>query len=708
MEAPFEITLQIVLTVLAGIAAQVVAAYLKVPSIILLLIFGIALGTDGLSWIAPQTLGVGLEVIVSLCVALILFEGGLNLELKEVGKVSGSLRNLITIGTFITLVGGGMAAHWLGEFPWSIAFLYASLIVVTGPTVVTPLLKQVGAERKVATLLEGEGVLIDPVGAILAVVVLDIILNGDAAPLSVIGGLLARLGIGILIGGGGGALLALFLRTADFLSEELRNLVVLAGIWGLYGLAQSVQGESGLMAAVVSGIVVRAISIPEERLLRRFKGQLTIFSVSVLFILLAADLSIASVFELGPGSVLTVLVLMFVVRPINIWACTFNSDLNWRQKVFMSWISPRGIVSASVASLFAILLTDRGINGGDSIKALVFLTIIMTVFAQGLTARSLARVLGVTSSSATGVVIVGCNPLGLKIGRLFKDRGESVVIIDTDKAACDQAAAEGFEVFVGSAMNEKILEEAGLSSIGTFLAVTNNGEVNSVIAERAREEFQPPRVFAVLPRAKAGESVSKSRSEVKTPRLPVKKWNTYIMDDAVQTGTYDFTEDAIAPQREQVNKMIKEGDVVPLVIELAEKLEVALGETEWPVGSQLTYLIHDPTPQLLKRLSGARKPSRQIIKPTPEVSSAEAASSEAASSEAASSEAASSEAASSEAAKPKTSKLKALKSRMTKSEASKPELSGPELSSSEVSEPGAPKAADNGQAPRLDKLVEDS
>lgn len=625
MEAPFEITLQIVLTVLAGISAQVLAAYLKLPSIILLLIFGIALGTDGLDWIAPQTLGVGLEVIVSLCVALILFEGGLNLELKEIGKVSGSLRNLITIGTFITLVGGGMAAHWLGEFPWSIAFLYASLVVVTGPTVVTPLLKQVGVERKIATLLEGEGVLIDPVGAILAVVVLDIILNGDTDPSYVLGGLLARLGIGVIIGGGGGALMALFLRTADFLSEELRNLVVLAGIWGLYGLAQSVRGESGLMAAVAAGIVVRAISIPEERLLRRFKGQLTIFSVSVLFILLAADLSIASVFELGPGSVLTVLVLMFVVRPLNIWACTLNSDLSWRQKVFMSWISPRGIVSASVASLFAILLTERGINGGDSIKALVFLTIIMTVFAQGLTARSLAQALGVTSGSATGVVIVGCNPLGLTIGRLFKARGESVVIIDTDKVACDKAAAEGFEVYVGSAMNEEILEVAGLSSIGTFLAITNNGEVNSVIAERAQEEFQPPRVFAVLPRTETGEQSTKQRGELRTPRLPVKQWNTFIQDDAVQTGTYGFTEDALDLQCEQVNNLIKSGDMVPLVVEQADTLEVVLSERQWKAGSQLTYLLHDPTPQLIKRLSGARKPSRQIIKPTKETAAKETA-----------------------------------------------------------------------------------
>ncbi|MGB3292039.1 MAG: cation:proton antiporter [Phormidesmis sp.] len=615
MEAPFEITLQIVITVLAGISAQVVAAYLKLPSIILLLIFGIALGSDGLGWLAPQSLGVGLEVIVSLCVALILFEGGLNLELKEIGKVSGSLRNLITIGTFITLVGGGLAAHWLGEFPWSIAFLYASLVVVTGPTVVTPLLKQVDATRKVSTLLEGEGVLIDPVGAILAVVVLDIILNGDTDPTVVLGGLLARLGIGVVIGGGGGALMALFLKKADFLSDELRNLVVLAGIWGLYGLAQSVRGESGLMAAVAAGIVVRAISIPEERLLRRFKGQLTIFSVSVLFILLAADLSIASVFELGPGSIFTVLVLMLVVRPINIWVCTWNSDLNWREKAFMSWISPRGIVSASVASLFAILLTERGINGGDSIKALVFLTIMMTVFAQGLTARSLARLLGVTSSSATGVVIVGCNALGLTIGRLFKDRGESVVIIDTDQAACAKAEAEGFAVYVGSAMNGEILEEAGLSSIGTFLAVTNNGEVNSVIAERAQEEFQPPRVFAVLPRRESGESAN-NRGDLRTPRLPVKQWNTFITDDAVERGTYEFTAETIAAQRDQVNRLIQEGDMVPLVTEQDGQLEVALDKTNWQASSKLVYLIHDPTPQLMKRLSGTRKPSRQLVKPT--------------------------------------------------------------------------------------------
>ncbi|MEM8545867.1 MAG: sodium:proton antiporter, partial [Cyanobacteria bacterium P01_H01_bin.119] len=444
MDTPFEITLQIVLTVVAGISAQVIGERLKVPSIIFLLIFGIAMGRDMLGVLHPEFLGVGLEVIVALCVALILFEGGLSLELKELGRVSGSLRNLVTFGIFFTLIGGGMAAHWLGEFPWPIAFLYASLVVVTGPTVINPLLRQVKVDRKVSTLLEGEGVLIDPVGAILAVVVLDVILNGDAAPISVVSGLIVRLGIGALIGAGGGALLGLFLKKAEFLSEELRNLVVLAGLWGLFGLAQTVRDESGLMTAVIAGIVVRSLSVPDERLLRRFKGQLTILAVSVLFVLLAADLSIASVFALGQGALLTVLTLMLVVRPFNIVLCTWNSDLNWRQKIFLSWVAPRGIVSASVASLFAILLTERGINGGDSIKALVFLTILLTVAAQGLTAGTIAKLLGITSTQATGVVMVGCNPLSLLIARLFRDRGESVVFIDTDADACEDAIEAGF------------------------------------------------------------------------------------------------------------------------------------------------------------------------------------------------------------------------------------------------------------------------
>jgi NhaP-type Na+/H+ or K+/H+ antiporter len=621
MSTPFELTLLIVLTVLAGVTAQVIGEFFKVPSIIFLLLFGIGLGPDGLGLLHPQELGVGLEVIVALSVALILFEGGLSLELSELGQVSDSLRNLVTVGIFVTLVGGGMAAHWLGEFPWSLAFLYASLVVVTGPTVINPLLRQVKVDRKVSTLLEGEGVLIDPVGAILAVVVLDIILNGDTDPSFVIGGLIVRLGIGTLIGVFGGGIIGLFLKRASFLSEDLRNLVVLAGLWGLFGLAQTIRSESGLMTTVVAGIVVRALSVPDERLLRRFKGQLTVLAVSVLFILLAADLSIASVFALGRGAVLTVLVLMVVVRPINVWLCTRSSDLNWRQKLFLSWVAPRGIVSASVASLFAILLTERDISGGDAIKALVFLTIILTVLIQGLTAGTFARWLGLTGTKATGAVIVGCSPLSLLMARLIQEKGDPVVIIDTNEEAREAASKEGIQVFINSALDKSTLEKAGLAKAGTFLAMTKNGEVNAVVAQRAVEEFQPPNVLAILPKDKdTGDLPDEVHLKAaQTPKLPLKKWNTYLQDGEVRLGATELREYRTQFQQAHLSALIRAGEMIPILLERDGTLQIALGTEAWQVGDRIIYLLHDAKPKLLKRLSGGIQPSKLTIETLPAV-----------------------------------------------------------------------------------------
>ncbi|QMS89085.1 cation:proton antiporter [Nostoc edaphicum CCNP1411] len=620
MEASFDITLQMAIAVFAGISAQVLAAYFRIPSIVLLLLLGILFGSDGIGLLHPHSLGTGLEVIVALATAIILFEGGLNLDLRELGRVSVSLQLLVTLGTLITLLGGSMAAHWLGEFPWNIAFLYASIVVVTGPTVVGPLLKQINVDRQVATLLEGEGVLIDPVGAILAFVVLDTILNGDADPINAIAGLLMRLGVGAAIGGAGGYLMSLIFKRASFLSFELKNLVVLAILWSLFTLSQMIRSESGVMTTVMAGAVFANSSVPEERLLRSFKGQLTILSVSVLFILLAADLSIASVFALGWGSLFTVLVLMFVVRPINILLCTWNSDLNWRQKVFLSWVAPRGIVAASVASFFAISLTQRGINGGDSIKALVFLTIIMTVVCQGLTAGWVAKWLQITSKDATGAVIVGCNPLSLLIARFFQERGEKVVMIDTDPKCLVQAEAQNLRVIASSALDAAVLEEAGLASMGTFLAMTSNGEVNFVLAQRASEEFNPPRVLAVFPRnSQASTSVSNKVNQAFIPDLAIKTWNEYLNDGRVKLGTTTLTESEFSSQNEHIQEMIRTGALIPLLVEREERLQVVPVKYDWEVGDRIIYLLHDPRPKLLKRLSGATQSTRLSLEKLPEV-----------------------------------------------------------------------------------------
>ncbi len=359
MEDSLLITSLISTTVLAGIAAQVLGKFLQIPGIIFLLLFGILLGSSGLGLLEPSLLGSGLEVIVSLSIALILFEGGLSLQIRELNSVSVSLRNLVTIGAVITLLGGAISAHTLSQFPRTIAFLYASLVIVTGPTVMTPLLKLAGVERRVATLLEGEGILIDPIGTIVAVITLNIILSsrevplvliGTTVPLLVLKGLVLRLGVGLAIGLGAGGLLSLLLKQSQFLPQELKNLVVLAAVWGSFSLAQALRSESGLMVAVVMGMVLRAACIPEERLLRQFNEQLGILANSVLFILLAADLSIASIVALGWNSVLAVLALMLVVRPINILVSTWNRGFSWQQQFFLSWVAPRGIVAASMAS----------------------------------------------------------------------------------------------------------------------------------------------------------------------------------------------------------------------------------------------------------------------------------------------------------------------------------------------------------------------
>ncbi|WP_026101910.1 cation:proton antiporter [Geminocystis herdmanii] len=621
MDGSFALTLQIIITVFAGISAQVLGEFLKIPSIVFLLIFGIALGRDGTAILHPELLGLGLEVLVALSVAIILFEGGLNLELKELGQVSGSIRNLVTIGTLITFLGGGMAAHWLGEFPWQIAFLYASLVVVTGPTVVGPLLKQVAVDKRVATILEGEGVLIDPVGAILAVVVLDTIINQSAYSIEIISGLVFRLGVGAIIGGISGWLLGTFQKKANFLGEDLKNLVVLAGVWGTFGLAQTIISESGLMATVIAGIVLKAFSIPEERLLLRFKGQLTTLGVSVLFILLAADLSIDSIFALGWGSVFTILVLMLIVRPLSILICTWKNGMNWRQKAFLAWIAPRGIVSASVASLFSILLTKNGINGGDSIKGLVFLTIMMTVFIQGLSAGWVANLLKITIDQATGAMIIGCNPLGRLIAKLFLAEGESVILIDTDKEACENAKKDNLPVVESSGLDHDVLEEAGILSVGTLITLTNNSDVNLMIAQRALEEFAPPKVLAVFPNHE-DKKINANKQKINQaflPQLVIKTWNKYLTDGQFKLGKTTIKSSSIELQQKHLQSLITKGELLPLLIKRNDKLRVlAVGE-EWKVDDEIIYILHDPRSDLLKRLSGNIKSPRFSLDKLPEV-----------------------------------------------------------------------------------------
>jgi Sodium/hydrogen exchanger family/TrkA-N domain len=428
-----------------------------------------------------------------------------------------------------------------------------------------------------------------------------------------------RVGVGAAIGITGGWSLGWFLKRSTFLNDDLKTLVVLATVWGLFGAAQLLRSEAGLMAMVTAGIMLRSSELPEERLLKRFKGQLTTLSVSVLFILLSADLSIPSLLALGWEGVWTVLAIMLVVRPVSILLCTLQSGLGWRQKIFLAWIAPRGIVSASVASLFAIVLTDQGINGGDSIKALVFLTIILTVFLQASTAQLLANVLRLNAADRQGLVIVGLNPVSVLITRLFLERGETIAILDTAPDESDLRSLSEIElrspeqlrILKSTAWDATVLEQAGLATVGTFLAMTDNAEVNTVLAQRSIDEFSPPRVLAVFPRdAEAiGSTIQTAIQPAFSSQSNLKLWNQYLQDDAVRLGQVDLDEGLIL----QLGRLVDQERVMPLLVERRNSLQqnslqVVPGDWDWQAGDRLTYLLHEPKPQLMKLLSGTAQP----------------------------------------------------------------------------------------------------
>lgn len=515
MDASFSITALMVVTLVAGIGAQVLANFTNVPSIVFLLGFGALLGPDGLGIVRPQLLDIGLEVIVSLSVALILFEGGLNLKLADLSRVSKSLRNLVTVGATLTLAGGAIAAHYLSEFPWPIAFVYAALVVVTGPTVVNPILQRVRVGESVSTLLEGEGVLIDPIGAILAVAVLNVVLAGapDAPELALAAGrLLATLALGAAIGGiGGGAIGLLLRRYRTFFGEELTNCVVLAAALGLYALSQSVLSESGLMAAVTAGLVVRQTAEIKERQVRRFQGQLVTLAISVLFVLLTANLSLGSIQLLGWGAVGTVAVLMVAVRPLSVWLCTLRSDFSWREKLFVAWLAPRGIVAASVSSLFALVLAEHNITGGEAVKALVFLTIAITVVIQGLSAGAVAQLLGLEGGGA--IAIVSDRELGYQLANVLCELKQPVSLIVHPSASgpaldVPLQTSEECHAIAGSALDESVLTRARIDRAERLVVLTLSPDLNRAIAEFILTTFKPPEAIAALmPDALASESI---------------------------------------------------------------------------------------------------------------------------------------------------------------------------------------------------------
>lgn len=502
MHHEITLLLTIVLAVAFGLTAQVLAHRWRIPAIVLLLLFGVLLGPAVTGLVQPGQLGQGLTILVKLAVAVILFEGSLNLRLSALRDSLREVRNLVTIGVAVTWVLTALVARFVAGLSWSLAILFGALLTVTGPTVVQPLLKRVDVPRRVKTILEGEAILIDPIGAILAVAVLDVILglsaNSFTGPGAALWAYFGRLVIGLVVGVGMALILSRVMKVQHLIPAELSNLVVLAAVWLAFGIAEGLESEAGIMASVAMGLALQRGNVPGERQLRHFKETLTTLSISVLFILLAANLRVETMLAEGLNGVFTVLLIMLVVRPISVVISTWRTSLTWREKGLIAWIGPRGIVAASVASLFGITLAQAGFAGGERLPALTFLAIIMTVTIQGLTASRVARLLGLHSLEGRRVVIVGANRLGLALARVLVANGRPVSIVDTNRELADEAGSLGFDTVHGNALDETVLEEACIGDAETLIAATSNSEVNVLVSQLAADEFGFRRAYPVL------------------------------------------------------------------------------------------------------------------------------------------------------------------------------------------------------------------
>lgn len=499
--------LTIALALAAGMLAQAVARHLRVPGIVVLLGAGVLLGPDGAAVIRPETLGRTLPMVVGFSVAVILFEGGMNLSLSRLRREARSIRQLVTLGALVTAAGGAASARLILGWSWTISILFGTLVIVTGPTVVTPLLRRLKVEARVATLLEAEGVLTDAVGAVIAVAALEIVMRppGESIVLGALA-LLARFGVGIGIGVVGGAIVVALLKIPGIVPEGLENVLTLSLAIATFQVSNSVQPESGIVAAVVAGAAVGNVPTVALKDLRDFKEQLTVLLIGVLFVLLAADVRIVEVRALGLAGVATAAVLMFVVRPLNVAVGTWGCGLSFREKTFLSWIAPRGIVAAAVASLFGETLTAAGRPGGRLLPAMVFLVIAATVLWAGLTGGFIGRVLGLRRKSNSGYAILGANGLARELAGVLKDAGNEVVLIDANPDACADAEKTGFRVLFGSGISEAVLQRAMPDTRAGCVALTANDEVNLLFARKCRKEFRTPRAWVTLRRGQVSVS----------------------------------------------------------------------------------------------------------------------------------------------------------------------------------------------------------
>ena len=504
--------------VVLGIGAQWLAWRTKFPSILLLLGFGFLAGP--VTGFLPQDAlqGEWLFPFVSLAVGIILFEGGLTLRFDEFKEVGRAVVNLITIGVLVTGVLGAVGAHYLAGFTWDVAVVPGALLTVTGPTVVLPLLRHVRPAGRVGTIAKWEGITIDPIGAILAVLVLEtvILIHEPAQAAGTHGSAWGALATGIayevVVGVGVAALsaaLLIVLLHRRLVPDWLQNPVALMVVVAAFAVSNSLQEEAGLLEATLLGIIMANQKYVSVRRIVEFKEDLRVLLISLLFIVLSARLDpSAFAIMLAPGPLLFLALLMLVVRPLAVAASAWKTGLTWKEQAFLAWLAPRGIVAAAVASLFSFRLAEFFPADAERIVPVVFLVIVGTVAVYGLTISPLARWLGLALPDPQGILFIGAQGWVRKVATALQDLGVRVLLVDANSRNVRQSRKAGLAAQRANILAEGVIDDIDLSGIGRLLAVTPNDEVNSLAALHFGEVFESDEIYQLPTRADGPRSAS--------------------------------------------------------------------------------------------------------------------------------------------------------------------------------------------------------
>ncbi len=512
-----------------GLACQWVAWRLKLPAILFLLLSGIIAGPVT-GWLNPdQLFGDMLFPLVSLAVAVILFEGSLTLKFSEIKGMESVVWRILTVGLIASWMSISLFTWWLLSLDWNIALLFGAIVVVTGPTVIVPMLRSVRPNSRITNILRWESILIDPLGALLAVLVFNFIVaqtEGGNEWLAVVTVFLEILAIGTALGCGAGYLCGLLLRRG-VIPYYLQNVFILISVFAVFAISDTLEHESGLLAVTIMGIWLANMRGVETENILDFKESLSILLISGLFVLLAARLELDSLWSLSWQALAILGFVHFIARPLKIATATLGSSITWQEKVLIAWIGPRGIIAAAVSALFALRLQQLNYPNADLLVSLTFVVIIGTVVFQSLTAKPLASMLGVMEKAPQGVLFVGANPVCRTIAKAVSENGFEVLLADSYHGNVRQARMAGLRVFHGNPVSRLADKELNLVGIGVMLGISQNDDLNLLAVQRYQNEFGKKRVYALPTQASLGKSERNAVSEELTGVRLFSADNTY-------------------------------------------------------------------------------------------------------------------------------------------------------------------------------------